>query len=118
MMIKFLSLTTGAALLALAGSAYAEQPKQQPHAKQAVVLSDKQMDGVTAGGVGIANTGAVAIGEVDAVTYTQTSTNVSTATPALSRIAIGQAYSQALAAGGFLYNAAAIAHADTQASLP
>jgi len=117
MMTKCLSLATGAALLAMAGTAYADQPKQQPHAK-AVALSDKQMDIVTAGGVGIANTGAVAIGEVDAVTFTQTSTNVSTALPSLSRIAIGQAFSQALAAGGFLYNAAAIAHADTSASLP
>jgi hypothetical protein len=46
---------------------------------------------------------------------TQTSTNVSTVTP---RIAIGQAFSQALAAGGFLFQAAAISHADTAASLP
>jgi len=118
MMTKFLSLATGAALLAMAGTAYAEQPKQQAQAKQAVALSDKQMDGVTAGGVGIANAGAVALGEVDAVTFTQTSTNVSTAAPSLSRIAIGQAFSQALAAGGFLYNAGAVAHADTSASLP
>lgn len=117
MMTKYLSLATGAALLAMAGTAYADQPKQQAHAK-VVALSDRQMDGVTAGGVGIANAGAVALGEVDAVTFTQTSTNVSTALPSLSRIAIGQAFSQALAAGGFLYNAGAVAHADTSASLP
>jgi hypothetical protein len=118
MMTKFMSLATGVALIALTGTAFAAQPATQTHAKQPVALSDNQMDGVTAGGVGIANTGAIAIGEVDAVTFTQTSTNVNTALPSLSRIAIGQAFSQALAAGGFLYQAAAIAHADTQASLP
>lgn len=102
---KLLSLAAGAALVALVGTAQAGQAQ----------LSDKQMDGVTAGGVGIANAAALALGEALADTVTQTSTNVSTVTP---KIAIGQAFSQALAAGGFLFNAAAISHADTAASLP
>lgn len=103
---KLFSLVAGAALMALAGTAFAGQPQQ---------LSDRQMDGVTAGGVGIANAAALALGEVDAVTVTQTSTNVSTVTP---RIAIGQAFAQALATGGFLFQAAAAVHADSAASLP
>lgn len=103
---KLLSLVAGAALLALAGTANAGQPQQ---------LSDNQMDGVTAGGVGIANAAALALGEVSAETITQTSTNVSTVTP---RIAIGQAYAQALAIGGFLFQAGAAVHADSAASLP
>lgn len=123
MMNKLLSLAAGAALLALSGNAYAEQVsakqthvKQAVGVKQAVALSDKQMDGVTAGGVGIANAASVAYGEVDAETFNQTSTNVVTVSP--GKIAIGQAFSQALASGGFLFQAAAISHADTSASLP
>jgi hypothetical protein len=103
---KLFSLVAGAALLALAGTAYAGQPLQ---------LSEKQMDGVTAGGVALANGASLALGELFADTVTQTSTNVSTVTP---KIAIGQAFSQALAGGGILFNAAAISHADTAASLP
>jgi len=100
------SLLAAGALLALASPAYAEQPMQ---------LSNAQMDVVTAGGIAIANAASLALGEVTADTVTQTSTNVSTVTP---RIAIAQAFSQALAAGGFLFQAAAISHADTAASLP
>jgi hypothetical protein len=107
MMNKLFSLAAGAALLALSGTAYADQPKQ---------LSDSQMDVVTAGGVGIANGASLALGEVTAVTITQTSTNVVTVNP--GKIAIGQAFSQSLASGGFLFQAAAISHADTAASLP
>jgi hypothetical protein len=103
---KLFSMAAGAALLALAGTAYAGQPQQ---------LSDRQLDGVTAGGTAIANGASLALGEVLADTATQTSTNVSTVTP---KIAIGEAFSQALAAGGFLFNAAAISHADTFATLP
>jgi len=105
-MKKFLSLLAGGALLVLASNVYAAQPVQ---------LSDRQMDGVTAGGTGIANAAALALGEVEADTITQTSTNVSTVSP---RFAIGQSFSQALAAGGFLFQAAAASHADTAASLP
>jgi hypothetical protein len=115
MMNKLLSLAAGAALVALTGTAYAGQPSAAP-AKQALQLSDNQMDRVTAGGVGIANGASLALGEVTAVTFTQTSTNVVTVNP--GRIAIGQAFSQALASGGFLFQAAAISHADTAASLP
>ena len=107
MMNKLFSLAAGAALLALSSTAYAQAPKQ---------LSDSQMDVVTAGGIGIANGASLALGEVTAVTITQTSTNVVTVNP--GKIAIGQAFSQALASGGFLFQAAAISHADTAASLP
>jgi hypothetical protein len=106
MLKKISGLAAGVALLALASVANAAQP---------MALSDKQMDVVTAGGVGIANAGSVAFGEVLADTFSQTSTNVNTAT---GLFAIGQAFSQSLAAGGFLFQAAAISHADTAASLP
>jgi len=104
-MSKFLSLLAGGALLALASTAYAGQPLQ---------LTPTQMDNVTAGATGIANGMALAIGDVFADTVTQTYTSVSTVTP---KLALGQAYSQALAAG-FLYQAGAASHADTAASLP
>jgi hypothetical protein len=103
---KLLSTVAGAALLALAGTAHAGGPLQ---------LSDRQMDGVTAGGTALANAAAVAIGELFADTVTQTSTNVSTVTP---RIAIGQSAAQALAGGGILFQVAVAVHADSAASLP
>jgi len=103
---KFFSLVASAALLALAGTAYAEQPMQ---------LSDKQMDGVTAGANAMANAAALALGEVFADTITQTSTNTVTVSP---RIAVGQSFAQALAGGGFLFQAAAAVHADSFATLP
>jgi len=102
---KLLSLLAAGAIVALAGTAHAGQ-----------LLSNKQLDGVTAGGVAIGNAGALALGEVDAVTFTQTSTDVVTVVP--GKIAVGQAFSQALATGGFLFQAAAISHVDTAASLP
>ena len=100
------SLLAVGALLAFASPVYAGEPMQ---------LSGTQMDKVTAGGVGIANAAALALGEVTADTLTITSTNVSKVGP---QIAIGQAFSQALAAGGFLFQAGAVAHSDTAASLP
>lgn len=103
---KLFSLVAGTALLALAGTAHAGQPLQ---------LSEHQMDRVTAGGAALANAAALALGEIAADTATQTSTNVVTVTP---RIAVGLAFSQALAAGGILTQAAAVAHADTFATLP
>lgn len=105
MKTKFSVLMAGAALLALTGAAHAAQPTP---------LTDTQMDAVTAGGIAIGNAAALALGAVDAVTVTQTSSNVSTVTP---RIAIGQAFAQALAAST-LTQAAAIAHTDAAASLP
>jgi len=106
---KLSSLVAGVALLALTGTAFAGQPLK---------LSNGQMDSVSAGGVGIANAASLALGEVTADTATQTSTNVSTAGATLTHIAIGQSFSQALAVGGFLFQAGAISHADTAASLP
>ena|ERR1700676_3075884 len=105
-------LIAGAAVLALSGTAYAGQPASAKHAMQ---LSDSQMDHVTAGSVAIANAGALSLGEITAVTITQTSTNVVDTDDLNS--AVGQAFSQALASGGFLFQAAAVAHADTAASL-
>jgi hypothetical protein len=111
MMSKFYSLAAGAALIALTGTAYEQEPAPAP-AKHVLQLSDSQM-GVTAGGVGIANGVSLALGEITAVTFTQTSTFVNDDL----QIAIGQAFSQALASGGFLFQAAVISHADTAASL-
>jgi hypothetical protein len=103
---KLLSLVAGGALLALAGTAYAGQ---------ALPLSDKQMDGVTAGATATANAASLALGEVFADTATQTSTNTVTTG---ARIAVGQSFAQALAGGGFLFQAAAAVHADSFATLP
>lgn len=103
---KLFSLVTGAALLALASTAQAGQP---------VPLSDKQMDGVTAGATALADAAALALGEVTAITVTQTSTNTVTVGP---RIAVGQSLATALAAGGFLFQAAAAVHAVSLATLP
>jgi len=102
---KLSSLIAGAALLGLAGTAYAGQP---------VPLSDNQMDGVTAGAPNnaFANAAALALGEVLSNTNTQTSTNVVTVGP---RIAVAQSLATALAAGGFLFQAAAAVHADSTA---
>lgn len=104
-MKKFYALLAGGALLALTGTAALAQP---------LPLTDTQMDGVTAGAVGISNAVSLAIGDVTAETLTQTSTNVNTAT---SRFAIGQAFTQGLAAS-LLFQAASVSHADTAASLP
>lgn len=104
---KLFSLVAGAALLALAGTANAGQP-----------LTTAQMDGVTAGGIGVANAASLTFGEVISSTVSATSTNVATTGPFSTRIAIGEAFSQGLAAGGFLFDAASVSHADTEASLP
>lgn len=82
-MKKFYSLLAGGALLALASTAFAGQPMQ---------LSDRQMDGVTAGGTAIADAAAGAIGDVTADTLAQTQTNVSTVAP---KLAMGTSFSQA-----------------------
>jgi hypothetical protein len=111
MIKKLLPLAAGAALFTLASAASAAQPAQ---------LSDQQMDGVTAGGTAIGNAAALALGEAMSDTITQTSTNVNTGGSifSLTWIAVGQAASQSLASGGFLFQAAAVSHADTAASLP
>jgi len=99
-------LIAGAAVLALSGTAYAGQ------------LSDSQMDRVTAGanGVALANAAALALGEVTAVTITQTSTNIVSFGP--GKIFVAQAAASSLASGGFLFQAAAVAHSDTAAAAP
>jgi hypothetical protein len=117
MNMKLLSAAAGTAVLMLASAANAAQP---------ALLSDSQMDGVSAGaiittpgGVALGNAAALAIGEISGDTQTQTSTNVSTAgLNPLAWIAIGQAASQSVAIGGILFNAAAVAHSDSAASLP
>jgi len=126
MMNKLLSLAAGATLLALTGTSYAEQP-MATSVKKPLALSDQQMDRVTAGTAGIANAAAAAFGEVLANTATQTSTNTVTVGTTVGpvfgngvqlltgRIAIGQAYSQSLAAGGFFFQATGASHADTAA---
>lgn len=106
MMNKLFSLVAGAALFALAGTAQAGQ----------LQLSDRQMDGVTAGGSAIANGVSVTLGEVLSDASTQLSTNVSTAT--FPHVAVAQAFSTGTAAGGFLFQAASQSHVDTFASLP
>jgi hypothetical protein len=67
MKLKLSPLLTGVALLALASAANAGQP-----------LTDKQMDGVTAGLgnnlVAIANAAAIALGNFDSTTATITNT--------------------------------------------
>ncbi len=104
MLKKFNLLVAGAALLALTGVAQAAQP-----------LTNAQMDRVTAGGTATADAVGLAYGELASDTVSLTSTNVSTVSP---KIAIGESYAQAAAAGGILFQAAAIAHADSSASLP
>jgi hypothetical protein len=116
MMNKLVTLAAGAAVLALSGTAYAKDPGTH---KQPVALSDKQMDGVTAGGTALANAAGIALGEVLADNITQTNTEVvqgvsGSSNP--SRIVIAQAYNLAVAAGGFLFNAAAFSHSDTYAA--
>jgi hypothetical protein len=114
MLKKIYPAAVGAALMMLATAASAAPPAQ---------LSDSQMDGVTAGiiiprGVALANAAALALGEVTSDTSTQTSTNVNTSgINPLAWISIGQAASQAVAAGGFLFNAGAVSHSDASASL-
>ena len=103
-MKKFYALLAGGALLALTGTASVAQPLR---------LTDTQMDRVTAGAAGIANAVSLALGDVTAETINETSTNVNTQT----HFAIGQAFSQALAAS-LLFQAASISHADSAASLP
>jgi hypothetical protein len=103
---KLFSLVAGAALLALAGAAYAGEPLK---------LSSGQMDKITAGGSALANAASLTFGELSSDTFSQTSTNVSVISP---KIAVAQAFSQGIAVGGILFNAASISHTDTIATLP
>jgi len=104
---KLFSLVAGAALVALAGTAYAGSPMK---------LTGGQMDKVTAGGTAIANGASLTFGELSSDTFSQTSTNVDVVSPA--KIAIAQAFSEGLAVGGILFQVGSISHTDTAASLP
>jgi hypothetical protein len=108
MMKTLISSVAAASLLALATGAHAAQP---------VALSDSQMDGVTAGGVGIANAVSLTLGDAGSDTFSQTSTNVVNTGPLGGWIAIGQAFSTG-AAESLLFQAASVSHADSEASLP
>jgi hypothetical protein len=85
-----------------------------PSRGQPLQLTDRQLDGVTAGATAIADGLSWSIGDVTADTVTQTLTNVSSANP---KFAIGQAQSAALA-GGFYFPAVASSHTDAYASIP
>jgi hypothetical protein len=87
MKMKFCFALAGAMLFVLASTANAGQP---------LVLSDHQMDGVTAGAAALSTATAQAIGELDAITVVQSGTSTNTATPFHSASATTMA--QALAA--------------------
>jgi hypothetical protein len=105
-MKKFYPVLAAGALLALASTAFAAQPLQ---------LSDQQMAGITAGGSATAENGGLAIGDFTADHVGETATEVNLVTsPA---IAVGEAYDSSLAAS-LLFQALAVSHADSSASLP
>lgn len=117
------ALLAGGVLLAFTGTANAGQPLR---------LTDNQMDGVSAGAVALADAASVTFGEVISNTYSQTSTEAQTiprTVPVLDpatgqqigtlnfpRIVVSQAFSQGVAAGGFLFNAASASAAQSYAS--
>jgi hypothetical protein len=109
------ALLAGGALLAFVGTANAGQPLR---------LTDNQMDLVAAGSAATAEGASVTFGELFSDTATLTSTEISaiprtvgTGTAAFTypRIVVGQAFSQGVAAGGFLFNAASVSHAQASA---
>jgi hypothetical protein len=107
MTVKLTSLLAGAALMALAGVANAAQP-----------LSNAQMDRVTAGAAATANGAAVALGDFDATTLTQTATNAVTSIAGIQiGVAVGESLSVATAASA-LFQAAVATHSDSAATLP
>ena len=87
MKMKFCFALAGATLFVLSSTANAGQP---------LVLSDHQMDGVTAGAAALSMATAQAIGELDAITVVQSVTNTNTVTPFHS--ALAQTIAQAAAA--------------------
>jgi hypothetical protein len=110
MKTKLSSLLAGVSLLALAGVANAGQP---------LALSDHQMDGVTAGAAATANAGGLALGDFLTFTTTQTSTDAVTSIASIKQVgsSFGGAFSAAAAASA-LFQAAAVSHADSSATLP
>jgi hypothetical protein len=104
---KFASLLAGASLLALASTANAARP-----------LTDIQMDVVTAGAAATANAAAVALGDFDATTATQTATNAVTSIKGIQiGLAVGESAATATAASA-LFQAAVAVHSDSAATLP
>jgi ABC-type amino acid transport substrate-binding protein len=109
MKLHLISMLAGASLIALAGAANAAQP---------MALSDAQMDRVTAGAAATANAAALALGDFDATTLTQTATNAVTSIGTIQfGVALGQSISVATAASA-LFQAAVATHADSAATLP
>ena len=115
MKTKLFSLLAGVALIALAGAANADQL----NSGNSLVLTNGQMDGVTAGASSLANALAGAQGDFDASTSTQTNTVSQTSIPSLGQygFALGQSLATAAAASA-LFQAAVIVHADSAATLP
>ncbi|HEY2533932.1 MAG TPA: hypothetical protein VGJ20_39430 [Xanthobacteraceae bacterium] len=107
MNLKLASVLAGTALMALASGANAAQP-----------LSDTQLDRVTAGAAATANAAALALGDFDATTLTQTTSNAVTSISGIQiGISVGQSLSVATAASA-LFQAAVATHADSAATLP
>ncbi|HEY2531203.1 MAG TPA: hypothetical protein VGJ20_25260 [Xanthobacteraceae bacterium] len=108
MNLKLASVLAGTALMALASGANAAQP-----------LSDTQLDRVTAGAAATANAASLALGDFDATTLTQTTSNAVTSISSINQIgiAVGQSLSVATAASA-LFQAAVATHADSAATLP
>lgn len=102
------SLLAAGALFAFASNGNAGEVRQ---------LTDNQMDAVSAGSVAIANAAGLGLGEAIGTTVSLTSTFVqSIASQGRPPIVVAQAYNQSAAAGGFLFQAAAVSHADSFAS--
>lgn len=110
MKLNLTSLLAGVSLIALAGAANAAQP---------VVLSDTQMDVVTAGAAATANAAGLSIGDFDATSLSQTATNAVTTILSIKQfgISVGQAL-QVNTAASALFQAAVASHADSAATLP
>jgi len=110
MRTKFCTLLASAALLALAGAANAAEPR---------VLTDNQMDSVTAGAAATANAAALALGDFLTFTTTQTSTDAVTTIGSIHQFGapFGGSFSAAAAASA-LFQAAVATHADSSATLP
>jgi len=114
---KLCALLAGASLVALAGMANAAEP---------VPLSDKQLDGVTAGAAAVGTGQALALGDFLTLTQTVTATDavtsltITNANGSLTQItgsALGQSLSVAAAASA-LFQAAVSTSSQTAATLP
>jgi hypothetical protein len=118
---KFCSLLAGASLIALAGAA---------NAREAVALSDGQLDGVTAGAAATAAGQALALGDFLTLTQTVTATdavstltvtnpgpNNTTVTTYIPGVALGQSFTLAAAASA-LFQAAVATSSQSAATLP